>query len=49
MQYTDYNLGDALGQAYVAKVFSPELKAQTLDMVNRIEEPCGSASSSLTG
>jgi len=38
VQYTDYNLGDALGQAYVAKVFSPALKAQALDMVNRIEE-----------
>ena len=38
VQYTDYNLGDALGQAYVAKVFSPELKAQALDMVTRIED-----------
>ncbi len=38
VQYTDYNLGEALGQAYVRKVFSPELKADTLDMVNRIEE-----------
>lgn len=37
VQYTDYNLGEALGQAYVAKVFSPELKTQTLDMVDRIE------------
>jgi putative endopeptidase len=37
VQYTDYNLGDALGQAYVARVFSPELKAQALDMVDRIE------------
>jgi endothelin-converting enzyme/putative endopeptidase len=38
VQYTDYNLGEALGQAYVQKVFSPELKADALDMVNRIEE-----------
>ena len=38
VQYTDYNLGEALGQAYVAKVFSPELKAQALDMVTRIED-----------
>jgi endothelin-converting enzyme/putative endopeptidase len=38
VQYADDNLGDALGQAYVARVFSPELKAQTLDMVDRIEE-----------
>jgi putative endopeptidase len=38
VQDTDYNLGEALGQAYVAKVFSPELKAEALDMVDRIEE-----------
>ncbi len=37
VQYTDSNLSEALGQAYVAKVFSPQLKAQTLDMVDRIE------------
>jgi putative endopeptidase len=37
VQYTDDILPEALGQAYVAKVFSPELKAQALDMVNRIE------------
>ena len=38
VQYTDYNLGEALGQAYVNKVFSPQLKADALDMVDRIEE-----------
>jgi putative endopeptidase len=37
VQYTDRNLGEALGQAYVRKVFSPELKQSTLDMVLRIE------------
>jgi len=37
VQHTDYNLAEALGQAYVAKVFSPELKAETQDMVDRIE------------
>jgi len=37
VSYTDHNLDDALGQAYVAKVFSPELKGSTLDMVRRIE------------
>jgi len=37
VQYTDQNLGEALGQAYVARVFSPDLKAQALDMVTRIE------------
>ena len=38
VQYTDYNLSEALGQAYVSKVFSPQLKADALEMVNRIEE-----------
>ena len=41
VQYTDYNLGEALGQVYVAKVFSPELKQSTLDMVRRIEDAMG--------
>ncbi len=41
VQYTDYNLGEALGQVYVAKVFSPDLKASTLDMVQRIEDAMG--------
>jgi putative endopeptidase len=41
VQYTDYNLSDALGQAYVAKVFSPELKQSTVDMVKRIETAMG--------
>jgi putative endopeptidase len=38
VQYTDRNLGEALGQVYVRRVFSPELKASTLDMVKRIED-----------
>ena len=38
VQYSDYLLGEALGQAYVHKVFSPELKQSTLDMVRRIED-----------
>ncbi len=37
VSYTDHNLDDALGQAYVAKVFSPELKQSTLEMVERVE------------
>jgi putative endopeptidase len=37
VQFTDRDLGEALGQAYVRRVFSPELKASTLDMVRRIE------------
>jgi putative endopeptidase len=38
VQYTDHNLGEALGQAYVRKVFSPELKQSTLQMVMNIED-----------
>jgi len=38
VQYADYDLGEALGQVYVAKVFSPELKQSTLDMVKEIED-----------
>ncbi|MFZ0480655.1 MAG: M13 family metallopeptidase [Terriglobales bacterium] len=41
VEYTDYSLGEALGQVYVAKVFSPELKQSTLDMVQRIETAMG--------
>jgi endothelin-converting enzyme/putative endopeptidase len=41
VEYVDYDLGEALGQVYVAKVFSPELKASTLDMVKRIENAMG--------
>ena len=37
VQSTDGLLGEALGQAYVRKVFSPALKARTQDMVARIE------------
>ena len=38
VSYTDRGLGEALGQVYVEKVFSPEVKASTLDMVLRIED-----------
>jgi putative endopeptidase len=38
VQYVDRDLGEALGQAYVRKVFPPKLKQSTLDMVNRIED-----------
>jgi len=38
VQYTDRDLGEALGQAYVRKVFPPELKASTVEMVRRIED-----------
>jgi putative endopeptidase len=38
VQFTDRDLGEALGQAYVRKVFPPELKASTVEMVKRIED-----------
>lgn len=37
VRFTDRDLGEALGQAYVRKVFSPELKQRALDMTRRIE------------
>ncbi|MGO9648727.1 MAG: M13 family metallopeptidase [Terriglobales bacterium] len=41
VQYVNYGLGEALGQVYVAEVFSPELKQSTLDMVRGIEDAMG--------
>jgi endothelin-converting enzyme/putative endopeptidase len=38
VQFVDHSLGEALGQAYVREVFSPELKARTLKMVEEIEK-----------
>jgi putative endopeptidase len=38
VEWTDRNLGEALGQEYVKKTFSPELKQATLDMTRRIED-----------
>jgi endothelin-converting enzyme/putative endopeptidase len=38
VQFTDRDLGEALGQAYVRKVFSPQLKQSTLEMVKLIED-----------
>ena len=37
VQYTDNDLGEALGQAYVAEAFPPEAKARTLKMVHELE------------
>ena len=37
VQYTDADLGEALGQEYVRRVFSAELKQSTLEMVERVE------------
>ncbi len=41
VSYTDHNLDDALGQVYVAKVFSPALKQSTREMVEQIEAAMG--------
>ena len=38
VQRVDDDLGEALGQEYVRKTFSPEMKASTLDMTRRIED-----------
>jgi putative endopeptidase len=37
VQFTDGDLGEALGKAYVAEEFPPESKAATLTMVNELE------------
>jgi endothelin-converting enzyme/putative endopeptidase len=37
VQYTDNDLGEAVGQAYVAETFPPEAKARTLQMVHELE------------
>jgi endothelin-converting enzyme/putative endopeptidase len=37
VQFTNADLGEALGQAYVAEEFPPESKAATLKMVNELE------------
>ena len=38
VQYTDGDLGEALGQVYVRKTFGPELKASTVEMTQQIED-----------
>ena len=38
VQYTDADLGEALGQVYVRQAFTPDMEARTLDMVRRIED-----------
>lgn len=39
--YADIDLGEAVGQAYVAKYFPPENKQRMLDMVKAIETALG--------
>ena len=41
VEWTDMLLGEALGQEYVKKTFSPELKDAALDMTRRIEDAMG--------
>ncbi len=41
VRQVDRDLGEALGQVYVQKVFSPEAKRQTLDMTREIEMEMG--------
>ena len=38
VEWTDMYLGEALGQEYVKKTFSPELKQSTLEMTRQIED-----------
>ena len=38
VQYVDRDLGEALGQEFVAKTFGPEVKAKTLEMTKQIEK-----------
>ena len=38
VQYADSDLGEALGQEYVRRVFSPELKQSTSEIVQRVEQ-----------
>ena len=40
-QRVDHELGEALGQVYVAKTFPPENKQRTLEMTQRIEAAMG--------
>jgi putative endopeptidase len=37
VRYTDSGLGEALGQVYVKKAFSPQAKAHALEMVHNLE------------
>ena len=45
---SDRDLGDALGQAYVDRAFSPESKARTIEMVHAIETALSSDIQSLS-
>ena len=47
VRLVDRNLGEALGQVYVEKVFTPEAKQQTLRMTQQIEAEMGNEIRSL--
>jgi endothelin-converting enzyme/putative endopeptidase len=38
VRYVDRDLGEALGQVFVAKTFGPDVKAKTVDMTRQIEK-----------
>ena len=48
VQYTDSDLGEALGQAFVKEAFGPQAKADTLKMVHELESALESDINSLT-
>ena len=48
VRYVDNDLGEALGQAYVAKVFSPDLKQRAQTMTKQIEQAMEQDIKSLT-
>jgi putative endopeptidase len=48
VEYTDRDLGEALGKAYVKEAFSPQAKANTLEMVSAIEATLEQDISTLT-
>src|SRR5438876_671010 len=48
VEYTDNDLGEALGKAYVAQAFGPQAKADTLAMVTGIEAALQQDISTLT-
>jgi putative endopeptidase len=48
VQYTDSDLGEALGQAFVKEAFGPQAKADTLKMVHELESALETDVNSLT-
>ena len=48
VEFTNSQLGEALGRKYVERVFPPEAKAHTLEMVHEIEAALGQDLQSVT-